>query len=52
MAGFAGGREERIKEVGAMKEMLYQCIKTCEMGLCCSVKPNQVRSWSEPQPGL
>ena len=40
-AGFAGGREERVKEVGAMKEVIYQRIKTYEIGIVglwdCSV---------------
>jgi hypothetical protein len=40
-----------MEEVGAMKEMIYQHIKTYEMGLFCFVRPKQVRGWYEPQSG-
>ena len=50
-AGFAGGREERMEEVGAMKEVIYQRIKTYEVGLFCFVSPKQVRGWYKPQSG-
>ena len=41
-----------MEEAGAMKGMIYQHIKTYEMGLSSLVSPRQVRGWYEPQPGI
>jgi hypothetical protein len=49
MALFAEGRKRRIREVGVMKEDIYQRIKTYEMEGLVSVSLDQVRGWDEPQ---
>jgi hypothetical protein len=51
-AGFAGGREERMEEVGAMKEVIYQHIKTYEVGLFCFVNPSRYEVGTSRSPGI
>lgn len=52
-----GGDSQEVGRRGwkrseAMKGMIYQRIKTYEMGLFCVESPRQVRGWYEPQPGI